>query len=673
MAKQLQLCHLTVENQKSLFESFTIPVWVFDVDSSGVYWANSSALSLWDAESLNELQSRDMSEDMSPSVRTRLVQYQEDFLLGKSYIEPWTLYPKGRPQTFQCHFSGIQIEQGRVALLCMNLGGAKPNDSQSLHSTQALLLTSVMISLYDNTGRLIYANPSARSMLGSGLTDLQARFVDDHHYLKLMSEVPSIGEFRVECLVNTVNGATWHELTVQFGPDAVTGKSAFLISESDISERRKAQHQVHQLAYNDTLTGLVNRANLVDQLNRELKIASRYKQTFAVLFLDLDRFKIINDTLGHDVGDELLIEVANSIVSAVYETDTVARLGGDEFVCILRDLSGAAMVAKTATKVLQQIALAKKLANRELLTTASIGMSVFPIDGDTSDILMKHADIAMYQAKANGGNTAVYFDPEMHAISEARMSLEAELRHAQKAGEFEVYYQPRVNAVSEQIIAVEALLRWNHPQRGLLNAAEFITDADEAGILIEIDIWVLQQATQQQVLWRQQGILLKVSVNLSARQFKNQELCSDIKNTLQQSGCYAQDLELEITESVYMGSDNSIINLLGGFRQAGLSLAVDDFGTGYSNLAYLKNFPIDRLKIDKIFVQDDQNHALLKWIISLGRLLDVKLVAEGVETKEQLALLRALGCDELQGYYFSKPVDTGSINSLMEQQQAVDN
>ena len=660
---------LNRQDSELLFESFTIPVWIFDIDNSRVYWANSAALYLWDAESLSELQSRNMSEDMSPSIRTRLAQYKEDFRRGNSYIESWTLYPREQPYAFQCHMSGVQIEQSRIALLCMDLGETKQTDSESLRSTQALLLTSVMISLYDSDGTLTYANPAARSMLGTDLTHLQARFVDDHQYPKLMSQVASIGECQIECLVNTANGQAWHELTVQFGPDAVTGKSAYLISESDISERRKAQQQAHQLAYSDALTGLANRTNLTGQLNRELKLASRYNQTFAVLFLDLDRFKTINDTLGHDVGDELLIEVANSIVNSIYETDTVARLGGDEFVCILRDLSSAELAAKTASRVLQQIAVAKKLGDRELFVTSSIGISVFPIDGDTSDTLMKHADIAMYQAKAHGGNTAMYFDPEMNKISEARMSLEAELRRAQKTGEFEVYYQPKVDAHSEEIIAVEALVRWHHPERGLVNAEAFITVAEEAGILAEIDIWVLGKALRQQVQWRQQGLLLKVSVNLSAHQFKNPDLWSIIQTELHHSGCNAEDLELEITESVYMGSDQSVINLLKEFRQAGISLAVDDFGTGYSNLAYLKNFPIDCLKIDQIFVRDDQNHALLQWIASLGRLLNVRLVAEGVETKAQLEVLKTLGCDEFQGYFFYRPANASTITELMIRQQ----
>lgn len=538
-------------------------------------------------------------------------------------------------------------------------------DSDSLRNSQALLLISVMISLYHSNGRMIYANPAARSMLGAGQSKLSARLVDQKNYSELINAAELNGECRAECLVNTNSGQAWHELTVQYGPDAVTGGNAYLISETNIGERLAAQQQAKKLAFSDALTGLANRSNLVDQPNRELRHARRYKKTVAVLFLDLDRFKSINDSLGHDVGDELLVGVADSIVNAVYETDTVARLGGDEFICILRDLSSPSSAAKTASRVRQQISLPKVVGDRELFGTASIGVSVYPMDGDSSESLLKHADIAMYQAKAEGGNTAIYFDMEMNKVSEARMSLEAELRKAQKAGEFEVYYQPRVDVASEKITGVEALLRWNHPQRGLLDAFEFVNVADESGMLSEIDSWVLQVATRQQVSWKRQGIFLKVSINVFARRFKSQSLLSDINQALEQRGCRAQDLELEITESVYMGSEQSVLKLLDSLRQTGLSLAVDDFGTGYSNLAYLKNFPIDCLKIDQMFVRDNANHALLEWIVSLGKLLGVKLVAEGVETIEQFNLLKTLGCNGIQGYYFSPAVDADSISRLV--------
>jgi diguanylate cyclase (GGDEF)-like protein len=660
---------LIVAKQISLFESFTIPVWIFDVDRSRIYWANDAAIALWDANSLADLCARDMAHDMSPSVRTRLVQYQEEFLLGHSHIEPWTLYPKGQPRTFKCHFSGIKIDQNRIALLGMALADADQSDSETLRSSQALLLTSVMVSLYEHSGKLIYANPAARTMLGINLVELSSRFVDPTNFSELIYEVDLKGEFRAECLVNTVHGEFWHEITVQYGPDAVTGSNAYLVSETDISMRRAAQQQAHLLAYNDGLTGLVNRVSLVEQLDRELQLAKRYKQTLAVLFLDLDRFKPINDTLGHDVGDELLIGVAESLVDAVYETDTVSRLGGDEFICILRDLSSPASVAKTASRILQQIAVPKAIGDRELIVTTSIGISVYPADGDSSRILMKHADIAMYQSKAQGGNTATYFDAEMNQASETRMLLEAELRKAQQANEFEVYYQPRVDAVNHKTIGVEALLRWNHPQRGLLDAGVFITVAEEAGMLIEIDHWVLQQAAQQQVIWQQQGFFLKVSINMSARQFKTKDLLPRIERTLQQTGCSAKDLELEITESVYMGSERPVLQLLEDIRATGLSLSVDDFGTGYSNLGYLKDFPIDSLKIDQKFVQDDGSHALLKWIASLGKLLNVRLIAEGVETEEQLKRLKGLDCEEYQGYYFSRPISANAISRLIVQQK----
>jgi len=649
----------------SALEAIAIPVWIFDIDHSRVYWANTSALSLWNATSLDELRQRDMSSDMSPSVGQRLRQFQEGFRQGKVYDEPWTLYPKNRPQTFHCQFSGINIDGGRIAMLCQALE-TDQHDPETLHGLQALLLTSVMVSLYDEDGRIVYCNPAAQNMLGKFDHSLEEHFVEQQDYQNLREIISKAGEYRGEALVYTATDKVWHEINVQYGPDAVTGKNAYLVNETNITERRIAQEHANRLAYHDPLTNLPNRANLVEKLDQELKLAQRYHHTVALLFLDLDRFKSINDTLGHSTGDELLVLVGHAIETAIYETDMAARLGGDEFVCILRELANADAAAITARKILDKISRPFKLGEQQLYVTPSIGISVYPEDGNSVTELMQHADIAMYQAKARGGNEFVFFDKQMNTQAKARLALESDLRSAIQRHEFILHYQPQIKIKTKQIVGVEALVRWQHPTQGLLSPAMFIEVAEETGMLSEIDDWVLNQAVNQQVAWSNAGHPIKIAINVSAKQFKSGNLLNKIKLALRDSGCKASQLELEITESVFMGSEQSVLLLLKELRDMGLTLSIDDFGTGYSNLAYLQNFPINNLKIDQSFVNKMEMPAILELIISLGKLLKVKLIAEGVENKGQLDWLSHRGCHEYQGYYFSKPLDADSLLSLLK-------
>ncbi len=648
----------------AVFDNFTIPVWVFDIDHSRVVWANAPALRAWNADSLEELRARDMSVDMSPSVRQSFRQYQEDFALGRSFVLPWTLYPLDQPQTFQCHFSGYEIEPGRFALLCQALYRSGSTDGDIGHGIQAMLLTSAMVSIYDLDGRLIYANPAARATLGAGIDTLGQRFIGERDLKAIRAGIDATGEYRGELEVNTVDGTAWHEVSVQLGPDANTGKQVYLFSEFNIHERRAAQEQVAYLAYHDSLTGLANRTQLIEQLKRELHHVAGSEQEFALLFLDLDRFKNINDTLGHALGDCLLLQVAERVRTSVMDCDTVARLGGDEFVCILRGREDAAAVRDAAAAILAAIAKPVDIEPHELFVTASIGIGLYPGDGKSASRLMQHADIAMYRAKSDGGNTAVFFDADMNREFEARLTLEAELREAIQLGQFELYYQPRIDFASQRVNAAEALLRWRHPRRGLLAAGEFIEVAEESGMLAEIDDWVLQEAVCQQVSWRNEGLELGISVNVSTRQFASENFAAKVRDALACSGCRPQDLELEITESVYMGSEPSVEKLLDELKQIGVIIAVDDFGTGYSNLAYLQNFPIDCLKIDQSFVRQDDNRNILAWIIALGQLLGVNLVAEGVETPEQAEWLHQQGCSHFQGYYFARPLTPVALSEF---------
>lgn len=649
-------------------KQLAIPVWVFDIDHACIVWANEEALTVWSSESLEELYSRDMGADMSPTVARRLRQYQEAFNHGERFIETWTLYPKGIPKTYDCHFSGIILDDGRVAMLCQALSSVTQVNGETLHGLQALLHTPVMITLYSKDGRQLYSNPAARAMLGSYQGGLRDHLYERASYDQLEKALSSSEECRLEERVHTVNGVRWHELQCQRSPDAVTGEPSLLVSEIDITERRRAEEKIHELAYHDSLTCLPNRSSLLSQLEREIKYAKRYNKNLAVLFLDMDRFKTINDSLGHAVGDQFLIQVARQLRACVYETDIVARLGGDEFVVVLTNVTSPDAAALASQRIIDGLSTAYQINGYELHSTPSIGISTFPIDGTSCEALMKNADVAMYQSKAKTGGAFTFFDCSMNHQANERLRLENELRKAIRRNEFVLHYQPKVSISDGCVEGVEALIRWQHPERGLLSPYHFIDVAEETGMIRSIGHWVLQEALRQHNQWAEKGTYLSIAVNISARQFALGNLYSVVEEALHDACVDARYLELEITESVLMGDQQSTLETLRQLHDIGIKLSVDDFGTGYSNLGYLHQFPIDNLKIDRAFVQDLERPAILKMILSMGQMMDLNVIAEGVEEIEQLEWLKANGCDEYQGYYFSPAVPADDLLPLIQRQ-----
>lgn len=438
----------------------------------------------------------------------------------------------------------------------------------------------------------------------------------------------------------------------------------------DITERKRVEQQIEYQAYHDALTGLANRRLFHEHLSLAVALAQRRHTLVAVLFLDLDHFKLVNDSLGHSVGDALLREVAKRLKSALREGDTVARVGGDEFTVVLQELVQREDAAVVAEKVLRTIAEPVEVNGHRLYVTTSIGITLFPDDGEDAETLLKNADTAMYRAKAEGRNTYQMATRELSLSTHERMAVENGLHHALEAGEFELLYQPQIAVEAMQVIGMEALLRWRHPQRGTILPESFIRVAEERGLILPIGEWVLRQACREARRFRDLGHPhFRVSVNISARQFRDPLLVDAVQDALAQAELPAACLELEITETVAMEDVALTMSTLAQLRKLGVAIAIDDFGTGHSSLSYIKRFAIDALKIDRSFVADlpekFEDAAIVSSVIQLANGLGLRVVAEGVERRDQLEFLQEAGCREVQGYYFSHPVRPADIEVLL--------
>ena len=436
----------------------------------------------------------------------------------------------------------------------------------------------------------------------------------------------------------------------------------------DISERKQVEERIAHMAHHDALTGLPNRALLRDRIGQAIARAHRNQAEVAVLFIDLDRFKHINDSLGHEAGDSLLEAVATRISVCLREGDTVSRLGGDEFVIVLPDADSRSAAA-VAAKVLEALSMPFQLHEHDLHVTASIGISGYPGDGEDTDMLMRNADTAMYHAKDTGRANYQFFTARMNASTQQRFRLETDLRGALERREFTLFYQPVFTIVDRRPIGFEALLRWNHPDRGLVLPGEFIGHAETSGLIIPLGEWVLREACMQIKRWQDRGLALKVAVNISAHQLRRKGFHELLSSVVRGTGIDPALLELEITEGVLIEGVDEALKLLGLIDALGIRLAVDDFGTGYSGLSYLKRFPIDTVKIDQSFIRDlsvdPDDAAIVRAIVAMARSLKLSVVAEGVETGEQLAYLQTLDCDMAQGFYLGHPIPIDGLNHFV--------
>ncbi|HLZ33044.1 MAG TPA: EAL domain-containing protein [Nitrospira sp.] len=483
------------------------------------------------------------------------------------------------------------------------------------------------------------------------------------------------------------NGA---DFTVNLQAEAVFDDQLKALSivgtAQDISERKRSEREIHRLAYFDSLTGLPNRMLFKDRVTQALSHARRYQTTLATLFLDLDRFKAINDTLGHHVGDLLLKSVADRLADSVRHSDSVgrsveqevthelARLGGDEFTVLLTNLRDVQDAGKVARRILDALAKPFLINGHEIFMTVSVGIAIFPTDGDSVDMLLKHADSAMYHAKELGRNNYQFYSTAMNAAANERLVMEAELRHATEREEFVVYYQPQIDLRTMEIVGAEALVRWQHPRQGLLGPAVFLGAAADSGLIRAIDEWVLRTVCRQSRVWQQRGLSpRRISINVSNSLFHGTTLVKAVEDTLRETGLSPGWLELELTESVAMRNMDVSIALLRNLKAMGIQLAIDDFGTGYSSVSFLQRLPIDVVKIDQSFVREISRQTgpipIVRAIIAMAHSLQLQVLAEGVEQEEQRAILLAEGCDQAQGYLFGRPMPTDEFARLLPPSQ----
>lgn len=540
---------------------------------------------------------------------------------------------------------------------------------------EVIEMTPAGYLIADGAGRLIDVNPALCEMAGYAESDLVGqsveRLFEDCPWGKVMGTKSGTAVQARESILKHRNGGQVYVLmnaNVQQGADgSVAALTAFV---TDITERKQAEDRLEQLATHDTLTGLPNRALLNDHLRAMVEKADP-DSTIALLFIDLDRFKAVNDTMGHEKGDQLLRQVSQRLQRTLRPGDIVARLGGDEFVVAAKCAQGAHAAEKIAEKILSMLVAPFDLAGQEVYVGASIGISLFPEDGETKELLFQNADTAMYEAKAAGRNGFRFFKAEMSVEAKHRVTLESALRHALDRNEFEMYYQPRINLATGHVEGTEALIRWNHPQLGRVPPLQFIPIAEESGFIEDIGRWVLEQSCRQtKELMDRAGRDLRVSVNLSARQLKCPDLLEQVIVALERSGLPPALLELELTESALIDDMDVSAGVLKSLKALGISLAVDDFGTGYSGLSYLRKFPIDILKLDRSFVtQEDEgisNSRFIRAFVDMAHALHLSVVAEGVETAEILQLLQDAKCDEAQGYYFAKPMPYGELENYLK-------
>ncbi|EMT50273.1 signaling protein [Brevibacillus borstelensis AK1] len=531
--------------------------------------------------------------------------------------------------------------------------------------------TTDMISVIDREGNFLYLSPSHETVLGYdirnvGVNNLLAWIEEEDREIMVEAIQHTFSarksrqiEYRLRTLEQK---CIWVETTITPVMSESGNVRKLVLVCREITERKKSEQTIHHLAYHDTLTDLPNRRLFVQYLSKELNQAKRVGSKLAVLFLDLDRLKDINDTWGHDVGDLILLEASKRLKSCTRKHDMVARLGGDEFTIVLPNITGRDEVEGIVFRLQSELRKPLEVAGQSFTLSMSIGIAMFPEDGEQTDDLLKRSDTALYVVKSRGRNGYEFFDPTMEVKTLERILMENELRKAIAQEHFEIYYQPKKDLSTGKLTGMEALVRWIHPELGVIPPNRFIPIAEETGMIIDLGEWILRRACQQNKRWQEEGFPpLKVSVNLSARQLHQKNLVEVIEAILQETGLDPQWLELEITESVLVKLEEAI-TILHAIRESGVQISIDDFGTGYNSFSYIKHLPIDTIKIDASFIQDihqnQESQAIVKAIVTIAESLNLNVIAEGVELLDQVAALSENGCDQGQGYLFSKPLPT---------------
>jgi diguanylate cyclase (GGDEF)-like protein/PAS domain S-box-containing protein len=544
--------------------------------------------------------------------------------------------------------------------------------------------TTEWIWAVDTQGIITYSNPAVESILGCASSALigkstfamlsdASRAVHHPHFLHAVATKSGWSAVTLE-MCHTNGSYRIVESTASPTLDPSGALIGFRGAIRDITERKRAEDRIHYQAYHDSLTDLPNRELFLDRLTVSLIHAQRRGEGLAVFFLDIDHFKLINDTLGHSVGDALLQRVARRLQGFIRSDETLARVGGDEFLLLVPGAGRTADAEQRAQMLLEAMAKPFVISGNQLYATISIGIALYPANGTNAETLLKNADSAMYQAKEIGRNAFQFFTPVLDERSKERFSLETDLRHALARGEFELHYQPLYEGSTWSIAGVEALIRWNHPTRGMIGPDDFIPLAEETRMIVPIGDWVMRTAFAQARLWQTDGFpSLRVGVNLSAKQLQHGDVVDSVRSAIEDCGIDPRLVEIEITESVAMQNADWTLKILGELRAMGVNIAVDDFGTGQSSLAYLTRFPFSTVKIDRAFVgnvtEDENDAAVVSAVVALAQSLKLRTVAEGVETVEQLAFLSSRGCDEMQGFYFSRPLPIATLDALLRSQE----
>jgi diguanylate cyclase (GGDEF)-like protein/PAS domain S-box-containing protein len=604
----------------------------------------------------------------------------------RALVESLTIRRARESLTFELESERQRLDEANATLIEEHAGRLKAQQGELL-AAQKLRMhfesTPLAVVEWDRRQQATAWNPAAEAIfgypayevLGKPIPALLAAEADRADMESMCRELLESGEGNKTTLVNIArNGRTihceWYNTPLMDAAGAVTGFASLV---QDITERLNTERTIHYMAHHDALTGLPNRRLMQDRLNQAIMAARRKQRHVAVLFLDLDRFKVVNDTLGHDTGDFILKDVARRLVTCVREVDTVSREGGDEFVLILPDLERPENARVVADKILQELARPVEIGGHEIHVTPSIGISHYPNDATDVHQLLKHADNAMYQAKDAGRNTVRFFTNDLNFLLSKRLEIESRLRRAIDNEEFFLRYQPQVDIATGRISGMEALIRWNDPQKGEIYPKDFVFVAEELGLIVPIGEWVFRTACRQLKSWADEGLpQITVSINISPRQFMSRRLVHTLLSIVRDTGADPRHIELEITETMIMRNVEQSIETLAQLRAVGMQVAVDDFGVGYSSLGQLTRLPASSMKIDRSFIMnvphDVSSSLITEAIIAMAKRLKLRVIAEGVETRQQLEFLRANSCEAFQGYLFSRPVTALEATAMLRAQ-----